>query len=264
MEKQLLYLLDYNLRVTEEELISHLEPFWREESPLATSTTLVTPTLMARRASEQQMSYSPSTTPLKVSIKTLRKSSFAPPYTPSSTGQGQESPMGPSRWTSRYGNNLESPIYKPTLGSSPRRASAYPSSEEFKSLAPAPQLQQRRSSGLSVSVTTTPSSYFHNLHLEAPTPGLARRGSVDSQSSIASSSTSPIIDGTLVHTNSSGQLSLTQPGLPRKASYTARPGSILLVKGDEEPALPSPTSLLKKVISRQPTSLRTLKKAAYV
>lgn len=244
MEKQLLYLLDYNLRVTEEDLCAQLEPFWHS-SPVSVSTpTIATPPslLALRRASEQQQQepVSPSTTPLKVGIRMLRKSSFNPPC------DSPESPLAGAsgRWTSRYGNNLDvaaSPAYPPMLAAAS---------------------SSRRPSTLSV---TTPSSYFHNLHLEAPVPGLARRDSTDSQLSIASSLDD--FQGTLVSSASNGQLSVTAPGMPRKASYTARPGHILLVKPDEEPPLSSPTShgpgLLKKLAQRH-TPLRSVRKAGFI
>jgi hypothetical protein len=106
-----------------------------------------------------------------------------------------------------------------------------------------------------------------SLHLEAPTPGLARRDSCDSQSSIESA-----IEGTysgmLVGSTSNGQLRVSGPGLPRKASYTARPGtdSILIVDHSTtpshgHPSLPSPGSFLKKLVVRNPTSLRSVRKA---
>jgi G1/S-specific cyclin PLC1 len=237
MEKQLLYLLDYNLRVTEEDLCAQMGPFWREQSPLPLPTSISTPTIATmhpiRRASEYEP-ISPSTTPLKVSVKPLRKSTFQPPC------PSPESPVGPSRWSSRYAND-GSPYQ--THRPSTLNVEAY---------------QQRRTSA-------TPSSYLHNLHLDAPTPGLARRDSMDSQTSIASSLED--VPGTLVSSMSNGQLSITIPGLPRKASYTAHPGAIYLVKADEEPPLPSPTGLLKKLAQRHSTSFRSIRpsgKAGYI
>lgn len=230
MEKQLLYLLDYNLRVTEEDLCAQMGPFWREQSaPLPTSISTPTIATPVRRISEYEP-ISPSTTPLKV---TLRKSTFIPP--------SPESPVGPSRWSSRYGND-----------GSPYQ-SRRPSALNLESY------QIRRSSA-------TPSTYFHNLHLDAPTPGLARRDSMESTTSVASSLEDDV-QGTLVSSASNGHISVTLPGLPRKASYTARPGSIYLVKADEEPPLPSPTGLLKKLTQRNSGPLRSIRqvgKADYI
>ena len=183
MEKQLLYLLDYDLGVREDELIAHLEPYWDQEAArLATPTTpsssrhaLHTPVLAPispitpRRPTAECVS--PSVTPLKHNI---RGSSY---QTPSPTK---------STWTSRY-------------------------------------------------------SYMDQ------TPGLQRRDSIDSTSSAGNDTPNSTVMGD------------GMPQLPRKASYTARPGSILMVRPEEEPVTPtsaSSSSLLKKLV--KPRSQTTL------
>lgn len=175
----------------------------------------------------------------------MRKSTFQPHPTCISP----ESPAGPSRWSSRYGNNLDavSPNALPS-----RRSTSLAVSDASPYHLASPS---RRPSHLSI----TPSSYFHQLHLDAPTPGLARRDSMDSQTSAASSLEDA--PGTLVTSTSTGQLAVSHLGLPRKASYNAHPGAIYMVKADEESPLPSPTGLLKKLAQRHSTSLRSIRQA---
>jgi hypothetical protein len=241
MEKQLLYLLDYQLRVTESELVAHMQPFWREQEPAP--IPVVTPSLAVRRGSEMPRPFTIDSPPLtperaQLSVSLAGKTTFVAPYpTPD-----EEKP----HWSARQ---FDSPTYRLSI----------PVRRSYSQLSPGP--------------TPSPSSYFHNLHLEAPTPALARRDSVDSQASASSLASSPSETwtsrhGTLVSSTSSGQLRVTVPGIPRKASYTAKPGSIFVVKSDSalenvaEPMLPSPSALLKKIVGRQPVSLRTTKKAA--
>ncbi|GFZ44726.1 hypothetical protein JCM24511_02451 [Saitozyma sp. JCM 24511] len=244
MEKQLLYLLDYQLRVTESELIAHMQPFWREQEPQPLPTT---PTSIRRVSEARPLSTpidSPPLTPASASLSvSVGKPSYAPAY---------PTPPEP-RWAVRHVGGSFDAAHRP-LSIPTRRSSSQPMAMAAPS----------------------PSTYFHNLHLEAPTPGLARRDSVDSQGS--SSSLASSLDntpqeawtsrhGTLVSSTPSGQLSVMTPGLPRKASYTARPGSIFVVKPDTEHepiVLPSPSSLLKKIVGRQPTSLRTMRKTSVV
>ncbi|WVQ82570.1 hypothetical protein IAT38_004700 [Cryptococcus sp. DSM 104549] len=71
MEKQLLYLLDYNLRVEEDELTRHLELFWPAPAPapvpvVAQESTLraAFPTQRAAGPSKSRSAYFPNTTPL--------------------------------------------------------------------------------------------------------------------------------------------------------------------------------------------------------
>jgi hypothetical protein len=242
MEKQLLYLLDYQLRVTESELIAHMQPFWREQEP---QPLPITPVSIRRVSEARPLSTpidSPPLTPASLSVS-VGKPTYAPAY---------PTPPEP-RWAVRHVGGSFDAAHRP-LSIPARRSSSQPMAMAAPS----------------------PSTYFHNLHLEAPTPGLARRDSVDSQGS--SSSLASSLDntpqeawtsrhGTLVSSTPSGQLSVMTPGLPRKASYTARPGSIFVVKPDTEHepiVLPSPSSLLKKMIGRQPTSLRTMRKTSVV
>lgn len=233
MEKQLLYLLDYNLRVDERELISHLRPFW--EPTIADRRSRVTPTALAVPRQVSAPLESPPLTPvrLQVSIPSSSKSTYVPPETglptpaDESTMRSQQSST-PAAWSSR----------RSTLFDTPQSASPFRSGTSFS---------------------------MASLHLEAPTPGLARRDSCDSQSSVDSAP-----DGTysgLLVSHSSGQLRVSVPGLPRKASYTAKPGtdSILIVDHNEVPSLgssiTSPSSFLKKLVVRNSTSLRSVRKA---
>ena len=184
MEKQLLYLLDYDLGVREDELIAHLEPYWDQVARTANTPTtptssrhaLHTPVLSPispitpRRTSE---CVSPSVTPLKHAI---RGSSYQSP-----------SPSRPT-WSSRYSFNLD---------------------------------QQTQTPGL----------------------GRSRRDSLDSTSSAGNDTPNSTVMGN------------GMPQLPRKASYTSRPGSILMVRPDDEPVPPA-SSLLKKLV--KPRSQTTL------
>ncbi|CAD6579442.1 MAG: hypothetical protein TREMPRED_002474 [Tremellales sp. Tagirdzhanova-0007] len=265
MEKQLLFLLNYQLRVEEAELIDHLRPFWTNPTPVAAPAS---PTIADRRFRSIPKPInvapvrvpvgivSPPPTPIKlqVNIPAPSKSTFVPAEHGLPTPSYDEGPslqVQQSGWTSR--RRLDgfdsSPLSSPArLTPASRRSSAVPSSGPD------------RSSPFTLS----------KLHLEAPTPGLARRDSIDSQISSASlDSTNTPSDpwgapqGTLVGFTSTGQLKLTLPGLPRKASYTAKPGSdsILIINSDNlAPVSSSPSSFLKKLV-RQPVSLRTLRKA---
>jgi len=268
MEKQLLFLLDYNLRVEEPELISHLQPFWREIRPVAIPTASPSPITISdrRRAQiaaspklahtlEPTRARTPPTTPHKlvVSIPTSSKSTFIPPETGLPTPSYDD--VKPSMqaqsvaWTSRRRTDIfdPSPISTP---SSSRASLSGPSRQ-----------------------SSTPSPYFNlaQLHLEAPTPALARRDSTDSTASLASSEGESYhsTNGSLVGSTSTGQLRVSIPGLPRKASYTSRPGSdsILIVAGESQPIATSNSSpgFLKKFVSRQtPTSLRSIRKSVSV
>ncbi|WWD22782.1 hypothetical protein CI109_107275 [Kwoniella shandongensis] len=263
MEKQLLYLLDYNLRVEEPELIDHLRAFW--------NPTPVVPALMAKPVSMPIVDSPPLTpTNLRVSVNIAgpSKSTYAPP-TPSSEGkvslQAQQA-AAISSWSARTAAALVRSRTTDVFESSPvsRRSSS--------------------STGISSAastITPSPAAYsLGQLYLEAPTPGLARRDSCDSQASLSSASSTPgeawganygSTCGTLVHSTSNGQLAVTKPGLPRKASYTAKPGSgnILIVdtsaavspagNNGSSTSSPSPTrDLFKKI--RNPTSLRSIRR----
>jgi len=244
MEKQLLYLLDYNLRVEEHDLIHHLREFWEPAMPVAAPSIADRRSRLAPRAISVPRSVpaapdSPPLTPpqrLQVSIPSSSKSTYVPHDiglpTPahddqiSLSGQQLAAPSAP--WTSRR------PLFESPSSSSPiRRTSASPFS-------------------------------MASLHLDAPTPALARRDSCDSASSIDS-----IAEGTyqgmLVGSTSNGSLRVSHPGLPRKASYTARPDSILIVdpsnNSPAHPSISSPGSFLKKFVVRNSTSLRSVRKA---
>lgn len=238
MEKQLLYLLDYNLRVEERDLITHLRPFW--EPTIADRRSRVVPAALAVPRPVPTPLESPPLTPvrLQVNIPSTSKSTYVMPETglptpaDESTMRSQQSST-PAAWSSR-----RSTLYDTPLSASPRK----------------------RPSPFSMA----------SLHLEAPTPGLARRDSCDSQSSV-DSAPEGTYSGLLV-SHSSGQLRVSVPGLPRKASYTARPGtdSILIVDHNEVPSLgssvtsPSTTSFLKKLVVRNSTSLRSVRKVVKV
>ena len=265
MEKQLLFLLNYQLRVEEAELIDHLRPFWTNPTPVVVP---VSPVIADRRFRVIPKPInvapvrvpigiiSPPPTPVKlqVSIPESSKSTFVLPEHGLPTPSYDERPslqVQQSSWTSRRCHDV--------FDSSPLSSAAR--------LTPA----SRRSSAVSTSVRDRSSPFtLTNLHLEAPTPGLARRDSTDSQISSSSlDSTNTPSDpwgasqGTLVGSTSSGQLKVTLPGLPRKASYTAKPGSdsILIINNDNFAApTSSPSSFLKKLV-RQPVSLRTVRKA---
>lgn len=234
MEKQLLYLLDYNLRVEEPELIAHLRDFWEPApSPARMSLSMASMAVPATLPS-------PPLTPhrLQVNIPSSSKSSYHPSHglpTPEDASfRAQQQSQHAGQWSSR----------RPTVFDSPRTASPL----------------SRRSSASPFTLSS--------LHLDAPTPGLARRGSSDSQRSISSVESDAPYTGLLVAQNSNGSLRVSQPGLPRKASYTSRPGtdSILIVDSPTAAPLPSPTSVgfFKKIGVRHPTSLRTVRKSLQV
>ncbi|WVR03167.1 hypothetical protein IAU60_000157 [Kwoniella sp. DSM 27419] len=237
MEKQLLYLLDYNLRVEEPELIDHMRSFW---SP---ATTAAPVPVMVKPATAGPGVYSPPPTPTTLRVELSGKSTYTPPAEASSSRQAQQA-AAISSWSARTAAAL-----------------VRSRSDDVYQAAP----MSRRSS----SYTASPGGYGQ-LYLDAPTPGLARRDSCDSASSIA---TTPgeawggnygSLAGTIVHSTSNGQLAVSQPGIPRKASYTAKPGSILIVdtaaaNATSPPVSSSPTrDLFKKI--RNPTSLRSIRR----
>lgn len=244
MEKQLLYLLDYNLRVEEADLIEQLRSFWDASTTpqsLADRRFRATPKPIIVTNSVPAGLETPPLTPLtpaklQVNIPSSSKSTFTAPKplpTPESpkSFQGQQ-----AAWTSRTSFRGRS-IFEPTTSTSP------------------------------LALTTL------NLHLEAPTPGLARRGSCDSQASLSSSASSnnntPAeswgpAPGTIVTSTSTGSLRVSPPGLPRKASYTEQPNTIRIVSGESETTSTSPREFLKRLVVRQPTSLRTVRKAIQV
>ena len=242
MEKQLLYLLDYNLRVEERDLINHLRPFWEPSNTLADRRSRSVATLSVPRPAQVPLE-SPPLTPvrLQVSIPSTSKSTYIPPPhglpTPAHDDSMANMQSQPQPWSSRRSMLFDSPSATSPVG---RRSSASPFS-------------------------------IASLHLDAPTPGLARRDSCDSQSSVDSAMDGPY-SGMLVQSTSNGSLRVSQPGLPRKASYTARPGtdSILIVDpSSRSPAHTlgsslSPGGFLKKLVIRHPTSLRTVRKAVQV
>lgn len=269
MERQLLYLLNYQLRVEEPELIDHLRPFWGTPSPIPVSTS---PSIADRRfrANPKPINVAPARIPvgiesppltpnkLQVNIPISSKSTFVPPDHGLPTPSYEEKPSlrnQQSSWTSRRRPD----IFDLSPSSSPARL----------------PIPSRRSSAMSVGGDRVSPFTLSSLHLEAPTPGLARRDSTDSQVSISSvDSTNTPADtwgashGTLIGSTSSGQLKVSLPGLPRKASYTVKPGSdsILIVNNDNvsSAASLSPGAFLKKLVVRKPTSLRTVRKAVTI
>ncbi|OCF38326.1 hypothetical protein I317_07911 [Kwoniella heveanensis CBS 569] len=236
MEKQLLYLLDYNLRVEEPELIEHLVPFWNP-APVAKAAPAPIVAPLA----------SPPLTPnhLRVSVNINMPGPSKSSYSPPTNMQSQQA-AAISSWSAR------------TAAALVRSRS----DDVFEPSHPAPM--SRSSSAYSTA------SSAGQLYLDAPTPALARRDSCDSASSV---STTPgeawganygSLCGTIVSSTSNGQLAVTKPGLPRKASYTAKPGSILIVDTAAASTAvptssPSPTrDLFKKI--RNPTSLRSIRR----
>ncbi|KAK1921231.1 hypothetical protein DB88DRAFT_94122 [Papiliotrema laurentii] len=246
MEKQLLYLLDYNLRVEEADLIAHLRPFWEPvtvSSPtIADRRSQTAPHLQPVPRTPQMSLHTPPLTPvrLQVNIPSSSKSTYIPPETGLPTPAHEDSMLLQSQqmsapsapWTSRRPALFESPSAASPLA---RRSSASPFN-------------------------------MASLHLDAPTPGLARRDSCDSQSSADSAFEGPYT-GLLVQSTSTGSLRVTQPGLPRKASYTARPGTDSVLIVDPSSSSPahqgsslSPGGFLKKFVVRHPASLRSVRK----
>jgi hypothetical protein len=254
MEKQLLYLLDYNLRVDERDLIAHLRPFW-EPAPspvvaapspsLADRRSRVTPSVLAVPRPVPAALESPPLTPnrLQVNIPSSSKSTYTPPETGlptpahddhvSLSSQQLVAPSAP--WTSRRPILFDSPSGSASSSPMARRTSQSPFS-------------------------------MSSLHLDAPTPGLARRDSCDSSSSIDSLAEGTY-QGMLVGSSSNGSLRVSYPVLPRKASYTARPDSILIVdpshanaNASAQSTLSSPSGFFKKLVVRNQTSLRSMRK----
>ncbi|KAK8844670.1 hypothetical protein IAR55_006519 [Kwoniella newhampshirensis] len=276
MEKQLLYLLDYNLRVEEPELIEHLRDFWNPAPVVVAPVVKAAPVVSAAPGVD---SPPPTPTSLRVSVNIAgpSKSTYAPP-TPSSEGkvslQAQQA-AAISSWSARTAAALvrsrTMDVFESSPGSS-RRSSTLTTSSSSTGTA----------SITATTITPSPAAYsLGQLYLEAPTPGLARRDSCDSQASLSSASSTPgeawganygSTCGTLVHSTSNGQLAVTKPGMPRKASYTAKPGSgnILIVDTsataspsggavNSSSSSPSPTrDLFKKI--RNPTSLRSIRR----
>ena len=203
MEKQLLYLLDYQLRVEEHLLIGHLKQFWDGARP---TTALASPPLG----------------PYPIGL------AGALSYSPSSSGL-------PTR-KDEVATTASFAIRKASMFESPLQARALSS-----------PLGQSSSSISSL--------------LEPPTPGLARRDSTDSAHSLSSNDSAPDISetGLLVGRNSCGRLQVSQV-VPRKASYTARNDSILIVEPSSTKALSSSPSGFFKKPSVRPTSLRTVRK----
>ncbi|WWC85407.1 uncharacterized protein L201_000270 [Kwoniella dendrophila CBS 6074] len=270
MEKQLLYLLDYNLRVEEPELISHLRDFW---NPTPVVNVPVSKALPVPSSSETRMP-SPPLTPtnlrVNVNIPGPSKSTYVPPQqqqVESSLPSSQAAAI--SSWSARTAQALvrsrSDDVYSSSSSPASRRSSTYNNLVNNASAS---------SSSSSSTLAPSPAGY---MYLDAPTPGLARRDSMDSSTS--SISTTPgenwnnsnygSLSAAIVHSNSSGQLSVSvsKPGLPRKASYTAKPGSILIVDtaaaAQTSPSgssvTTSPTRELFKKI-RPPTSLRSIRR----
>ncbi|ORY23555.1 hypothetical protein BCR39DRAFT_348408 [Naematelia encephala] len=273
MEKQLLYLLDYNLGVDEDELIGHLRPFWDA------------PVLAARRS---QVLPKPIAVPMQTSAP---RTPVSPPPTPLSI-KLQVSIPGPSKYvppppTLVKSASLPTPSYEHDSLSAQQAWSSRSASSTFRRPAPfaadespSPSSKSARRglrhlSALPAITNNNVASPFAmsqlNLHLEAPTPGLARRGSTDSQASLASSCSSgdrtPAETwgaSTIIGQTPSGGVRATTIGSPRKASYTDRPGVIRIVS-ESEPvhtsSSSSPREFLKKLVVRHPTSLRTIRKS---
>ena len=242
MEKQLLYLLDYNLRVEEHDLIYHLRDFW-EPAPLPLAPSIadrrsrLTPRALSVPRPVPVALESPPLTPqrLQVSIPSSSKSTYIP-----------------------HDTGLPTPAHDDTISLSHQQlaAPAAPWTSR-RQLFESPSSPTRRISSSSFTMAS--------LHLDAPTPALARRDSCDSASS-ADSFVEATYQGMLVSSTSNGSLRVSHPGVPRKASYTARPDSILIVDPSQNsPAshasLPSPGGFLKKFVVRNSTSLRSVRKA---
>jgi len=262
MEKQFLYLLNYQLRVEELELIEHLRPFWEAPSPVPVTAS---PSIADRRFRPSPKPIdvvsvripagieSPPLTPnkLQVNIRGSSKSTFVPPDYGLPTPSYDEKPSLQTQQFSEWTSRRRFDVFDSSSASSPVRL----------------PLPSRRSSAMSIGDRSSPFT-FSSLHFEAPTPGLARRGSTDSQISISSlDSTSTPTDtwgashGTLVGSTSSGQLKVSIPGLQRKASYTARPDFIFIVNNENASTASSPRAFLKKLVVRHPTSLRSVRKS---
>ncbi|WRT63300.1 uncharacterized protein IL334_000205 [Kwoniella shivajii] len=247
MEKQLLYLLDYNLRVEESELIEHLRDFWNPTSvSIAAPKALPVPTMEVRMPSPP---LTPTNLRVSVNIPGPSKSTFVPP-TPVEQSLPSSQAAAISSWSARTAAAL-----------------VRSRSDDVFQASPASQRSSSYAMSTSSSSTLAPSPAGY-MYLDAPTPALARRDSCDSTSS---ASTTPgeawganygSLAGAIVHSTSNGQMAVSKPGLPRKASYTAKPGSILIV----DTAIASPSSvttsptrdLFKKI--RAPTSLRSIRR----
>ncbi|WWC57678.1 uncharacterized protein I303_100212 [Kwoniella dejecticola CBS 10117] len=251
MEKQLLYLLDYNLRVEEPELIEHLRDFW-SPAPVAQVPVVKAVSVPVVEARMPSPPLTPTNLRVNVNLPGPSKSTFVPPQSADpSLPVSQAAAI--SSWSARTSQAL----------------ARSRSDDAFKASSVS---RQPTSYASSSTLAPSPAGY---MYLDAPTPALARRDSCDSSSSIATTpgeawagSNYGSLSAAIVHSNSSGQLSVSKPGLPRKASYTAKPGSgnILIVDTAQAQLAQSPTSvttsptrdLFKKI--RPPTSLRSIRR----
>ena len=219
MEKQLLYLLDYNLNIAEDEVIDHLEPFWE----------IATPNLVTRRASALSLSgvSTPPASPftrrgsglplLATPAQRIGHSSLAtPPTTPLKPRPAAASTSNLQISIQATGSSFRSAFSKP--GYEDRRASLYVHAAEKddswtnkrRAVSPSPRT-------LSLSMGTR--------SVSAPT--IDRPHPVDSSSPCASPSRRPSVlsnpSPTVVSTSSPIHFSLqlgsgTTPALARRDS----------------------------------------------
>ncbi|GAA5999430.1 hypothetical protein JCM5350_003982 [Sporobolomyces pararoseus] len=156
MERQLLFLLDYDLRMEESDLLTHFAPFLRRASPVA-STSRSTSQQNYYSQSQQQLAspYKPSTPPRRASGVAVPSDSTGYLTPPPSARRPSSSATGPtsSRRSSRHHHHqVPHPRVSPAgSSSSGGTLSDVDSSDEMEYEHPQ-QLQQQRSS-----VVTTPS-----------------------------------------------------------------------------------------------------------
>ncbi|KAL7420223.1 PHO85 cyclin-1 [Cryptotrichosporon argae] len=269
MEKQLLYILDYDLRVEESVLIAHLRPFWGVPAPAAASPALspASSTELAFRrtaSAPRPVAISPRTssavpspplTPLKqqslhVSIPGPSRSKPSPLSLPAASG-GLPTPSYSATSSRSFATEHDVPFWR-------RSSVAAYARQQYEAASPSPS-PTRRASG------APPSAYaLAKLHLEAPTPGLQRRDSTCSTGSLSSTSSmdndpcAPNDRPVLVSTTSYG-LTVQRVAMERKASYTHCAGTDILMVDPAQPAQaatpPSISPLWKKLNLRQSSQL---------
>lgn len=300
MEKQLLYLLDYNLGVDESELIEHLEDFWvlapppvpvRESHSVAAPASRRASTVNPVPAHVPMQVDTPPATPdarLQVRINPTLGSTYRAPgpksapahlnpeYYPSGPG-----PSGPSTASSSLAlpSSLRNQQSQATSAPMPRwprslsladtairripppaavhtstsvssNAIASSSSTDYLSPATGPRSTSHSHAALTPPYTRD----LRSLELDAPTPGLARRGSTDSQASLCSTAASSPIEYIVLPTPGSSadattkQLNATVVNSGRKASYTTKPGHIYIASHhhhhSQEQDFPSPLEIV--------------------
>ncbi|EIW73215.1 hypothetical protein M231_03132 [Tremella mesenterica] len=258
MEKQLLYLLDYQLTVTDRELQRHLKTF-NEILTSSSKPAVVTPSVPVVAPAAPPL---PQRTTRPVASKTSLPSPVSPAELQPKLGSTTRSPRPPLYIPATRPSRTES-------GSLKRKSiTEHPDVFSDDESSPSPS-SIRRTTSLS------PSEYALSGLQLAPTPGLARRGSIDSQCSevsavsdaTTSTATTPPDSSMLVST--SGRITVQAPPFIRQASYSRKPGHIFISMGETGSTPPEGHDVLSNskgsTSSPQWTSkLRLLRKHSHV